>query len=298
MKRPNFFIVGAPRCGTTSMARYLATHPDVFISDPKEPCFFNEDMAFRNVTNMDEYERLFMSADREVVVGEASPLYLYSDAALPNIRRYASEARILVMLRDPISMAQSWHAELLLGQRENVPDFERAWSLQQERHEGKAIPPGSRDHSLLQYGEICRLGEQIERVFDVFPRHQVKVILLDDLKADPRGTYLRVLEFLDVEDDGRDEFPVHNRRKMLRSRTIQSALKGVGSLVRQVGLPTRTGLLAPFYAMNRKPRQHPPPREEFLEKVRHHFAEDVEVLSALIERDLGHWLTGKHRAGF
>lgn len=290
MRQPNFFIVGAPKCGTTSMASYLADHRDVFISDPKEPFFFNDDMEFRDVTEVDEYQRLFAPACNEMAVGEGSTLYMYSRAAVPNLARYAPEARLLVMLRDPVAMVRSWHAHLLYQQQEEVAELDRAWALQDDRRHGKAIPLGCRDPSLLQYAQVCRLGEQLERVLEFFPKHQVEVILLDDLKIDPRGTYLRVLEFLGVEDDGRTDFPVHNRRKDLWSRAAQWALKGVGRLGRRLGLPTRTGLLAPFYAMNRKPWQRPPPDEEFLRKLRLHFAEDVRKLSALIERDLGDWL--------
>src|SRR3954453_5726372 len=88
-RRPTFMIVGAPKCGTTAMYEYLQTHPQVFISDPKEPHFFSEDLgAHRSIFNRKEYDALFSAAGpHHLAVGEASAWYLHSSTALPNVRR-------------------------------------------------------------------------------------------------------------------------------------------------------------------------------------------------------------------
>jgi hypothetical protein len=89
VKRPNFFIVGAPKCGTTSLSEYLRSHPNVFMSSPKEPHFFATDLYPRNPEGIDSvaaYLQLFTDArDQHQVVGEASASYMFSDAAIPAI---------------------------------------------------------------------------------------------------------------------------------------------------------------------------------------------------------------------
>src|SRR4029078_338240 len=97
--RPNLFIVGAPRSGTTALHAYLSTHPDVFMSDPKEPMYWADDLpgAMRSshapVATLDEYLALFAKAEpRHRVIGEASPIYLRSRSAIPRIEAFAPDA--------------------------------------------------------------------------------------------------------------------------------------------------------------------------------------------------------------
>ena len=127
MIKPNFFILGASKCGTTSMARYLAEHPDIFVSDPKEPHFFNTDFANRHTRYIKTYESYFRSASEyHMAVGEASVFYLFSHKAVSNILVYQPKARFVVMLRNPIYMVYSWHSEALQSFGETEADFERS----------------------------------------------------------------------------------------------------------------------------------------------------------------------------
>ena len=103
-RRPNFFIVGAPKCGTTAMTTYLRDHPQIFMPLQKEPHYFAEDYPiFREVWTEKQYLHLFRSADSShLAVGEASVWYLYSDHALPRIKAFAPDARIIVQVRNPV----------------------------------------------------------------------------------------------------------------------------------------------------------------------------------------------------
>ena len=106
MKRPNLFIAGAPKCGTTAMAQYLRTHPAIFFSDPKEPAYWAEDLpAMRRrigITTRAAYESLFSAAtDRHTYLGEGTTLYLYSQTAIKSIMAYQPAARFVVMIRRP-----------------------------------------------------------------------------------------------------------------------------------------------------------------------------------------------------
>src|SRR5580658_6173851 len=116
--KPNFFILGAPKCGTTSLAAWLGRHLAIFIPATKEPNFFNTDdnrEAIYGVATLDAYEALFAAATAaQPAIGEASAFYLSSAVAVANILRYQPNARFIVMLCNPIDMAPALHAELLI----------------------------------------------------------------------------------------------------------------------------------------------------------------------------------------
>jgi sulfotransferase family protein len=151
---PNFFILGAPKCGTTSLARWLGDHPNIFMAPQKEPHFFNTDDR-RGVATLVEYEDLFRNAQREhVAVGEASVWYLSSSQAVRNILQYNPNARFIVMVRNPIEMAPALHGEMLISGLECIKDFSRAWNAQEERRQGLHLPALSWTQRRFLYGDI------------------------------------------------------------------------------------------------------------------------------------------------
>ncbi len=98
---PNLFIVGAPKCGTTAWAEYLGTHPDVFFAKVKDQCFFAHDLPnFRLTRTAADYAGLFAESGQARVIGEASAMYLFSEAAAGAIREHDSAAKILIFLRE------------------------------------------------------------------------------------------------------------------------------------------------------------------------------------------------------
>src|SRR2546429_216975 len=113
---PTFFIVGAPRCGTSSLASYLDAHPRIFMSKPKEPHHFGRDLEIRvrPYASRESYLRLFEGVDADHA-GDASVLYLYSSTAPDEILALNPDARIIIMLRDPLEMIPSLHTRNLLA---------------------------------------------------------------------------------------------------------------------------------------------------------------------------------------
>jgi hypothetical protein len=109
LRKPNFFIIGAAKCGTTSLSVWLGGHPQIFMSSMKEPHFFNNDDR-QAIRTLDDYEALFWSATEEhIAIGEASVWYLSSADAVPAILQYQPEAKFIVMLRNPVEMAPALH---------------------------------------------------------------------------------------------------------------------------------------------------------------------------------------------
>jgi hypothetical protein len=186
------------------------------MSAVKEPHFFNTDDR-RFISTLEAYENLFRGASRSHwAVGEASVWYLSSTEAVRNILEYQPDARFIVMVRNPVEMAPALHAEMLVSGHENVHDFSAAWHYQEERRQGRQLPPLSWARRRFLYGDVCKLGAQLQRLLLTVPASRVLAIVLDDIAADPRGEYLRVLRFLGLKDDGRLDFAIYNKAKKLR----------------------------------------------------------------------------------
>src|SRR5438477_11547979 len=117
MNKPNFFILGAPKCGTTSMAKWLSDHPEIFMSADKELNYYNMDHKRSEIKNYQHYLYFFKKAtEKHKIIGEASVWYLFSKEAVPNILKDSNkEVKFLVMIRNPIQMAYSLHQEHVCG---------------------------------------------------------------------------------------------------------------------------------------------------------------------------------------
>jgi len=290
MRFPDFFIVGAPKCGTTSLVAWLAAHPQIFMAPVKEPHFFNTDDR-QGVTTLADYAALFRAAgDGHAAVGEASVWYLSSAAAIGNILRHRPAARFIVLLRSPVEMAPALHAEMVLSGHENVRDFRRAWDLQDERRAGRCLPPFTWAQRRLQYGEACALGAQMQRLVSVAGRARVLAIVLDDMAADPRQEYRRALRFLGVADDGRQDFPVHNTARALRHPILTRALFVASQVKNRAGLDLHLGLWERLARANTLKASRPPLTAETVQLLRDHFHADIRLLGDILERDLRPWL--------
>lgn len=298
MLAPNFFIVGAPKCGTTALSEYLREHPAVFLSRPKEPNYFAEDLpGIRYATTLREYQRLFQNRKpRHKAVGEASVWYLYSSVALQRIHSYNKDARIIVMLRNPVDMIRSLHGNMLYAFNEDRTDLADAWRLQELRHRGFELPKNCFEPNLLQYAAIGRFSEQVERLLGIFPRNQVYFSILDDWIADARREYQAVLDFLGLPDDGRSFFPKINVQKGHRFQLLGSLLlrppAAARALWKKLRLLTGPSISLPLeyiIRMNSKARSHPPISPEMSQALKTCFARDVVNLGRLIERDFTHW---------
>jgi hypothetical protein len=298
VRRPDLFIVGAPKCGTSALHQYLGDHPRIFMSRKKEPWFFADDLP-RFVTTLEEYTALFSDAtDRHLAVGESSASYLRSNAALHRIRDFSPDARIVVMVRDPVGLVHSYHSQQLLILNEDETDFERAWRLQEDRRRGEHIPRSCRSPRFLLYAEVARLGEQVERLLEIFERRRVKLIVFDDFVSDTRLVYEDVLEFLDVPSDDRRDFPRVNPSQVARSRLLarlgrrppQVLLRPYLRLKKRRGWGD-LGLTVWLNRVNAREVERPPLKTSFRLELIEEFRDDVDRLARLLDRDLSHWQT-------
>jgi len=263
------------------------------MSPVKEPFFFSTDLKrpAKLFHSFKEYERLFAAATKDhIAVGEASTDYLYSETAVPNILEYADSPKFIVMIRNPIHMAHAVHWQMVLGGLEPITSFARAWEIQKERMKGKYIPRLGADPKLYLYGPRCKLGEQLERLFDQVPREQVLVLVLDDVKENPRGEYLKVLKFLGVPDDGREQFPVHNPAQVPRSILSQRGLHLVATVIRRAGFRRPLHISPRLKTWTRVVHPRPSLPLDYRYKLAEYFAEDIKKLEGLLKRDFSMWL--------
>ncbi len=299
-RRPNFFILGAPKCGTTAISEYLRQHERVFVSTPKEPHYFCEDFDYYYAPgerSLDHYLRLYDAADaRHLAVGEASVWYLYSQTAAREIMRFDPDARVIVMVRNPVDLVPSLHSQMSYMLDEREPDVERAWRLQESRARGEGVPSTARVPAFLQYRDAAMLGAQLGRVYDHVPADQVKVLVFDDLRADTGAVYREVLEFLGVPDDGRAEFPRVNENKVHQNAAVArftqrppAPLVAVARGVKRVTGMERLGVLDRVRRSNRQVTRREEISPAFAQELRDTFRDDVRELGDLIGRDLSAW---------
>ena len=223
VNKPDFFIVGAPKCGTTAMNGFLEQHPEIFIPDIKEVHFFGKDLEITKGALRDEsrYLALFGPATREKRLGEASVWYLYSRTAAQEIFEFNPDARIVVMLRNPPEMLYSQHSQFLYNGNEDILDFREALAAEPDRKAGQRVPASAHFAEGLFYSDTVKYAEQLGRYLELFGSERVHVILYDDFRADLPGTYRRLLQFLGVSDDFLPEFAVVNPNKRARSRLLR-----------------------------------------------------------------------------
>jgi len=302
---PDFFVVGAPRCGTTAISKYLAKNPHICFSRPKEPHFFSIIMEEKPDADLQkDYLDLFFPHCNEAVQarGEGSVSYLYYPKAIQRIQQLNPHARFIVMARNPIDMTHSYHARLLAILDEDVEDFATAWSLQEARARGEQLPRHCRTPYLLQYAEIGSIGKHVEELFQTAGRENCHVILFDDFIGDTLDCYRQVLDFIKVDYDGRSEFPPVEVSKFYRYRWLHLLLKRPPMRVvkytlnieqrarRQGKKKSRVKRLRKWLInKNTLVKKQPPLDQAMRQQLREAFATDIEKLGRLLGRDLSHW---------
>jgi hypothetical protein len=319
---PLVCIAGAPRCGTTSLAQFMRAHPDICFSRIKEPHFFSRfdlsalpDDELRLTVTAAYLRRFFRRTGQEAVVAEGSVSYLYAAERMRPLLRLWPNAKFIVMLRDPLELLPSLHRRLLYLGDETINDFAEAWRLNGARAAGRKIPRTCVDPRMLRYDEVGRLGNYLSEFLKVVGRNRCLVILHEDFATDPAAVYRRVQHFIGVRAVEPPEQRIHRAstgyrigwlqrllyrppiitRAILRRTPKQDAVLGVrdrksSSLVR-LARTMRRQLLR----WNRTPALPTLIPGDVTREISELLADDIELLSALIGRNLDHWLGGARR---
>lgn len=301
MNKPNLFLIGAPKCGTTAIAEYLSERQDVFFSKPKEPLFWCPDLGTEphalRAASLAEYEGLFAAADpaRHRIIGEGTTSYLRSPAAIRDSDSYAPEAKYIAILRNPVDVAHAFHMEQLYTGLEKEQDFGTAWADQDRREAEWDAAQDNRPDSLL-YRRIASFAGQIEALFARIPAERRMVLIYDDFRDDPRAVWLQILDFLGLEDDGRTDFSPRNAAHAQRfprlSHFLLAPPKPIAPLVvtlRKTLLAHDNRLVAALKRFLNVKRPRPGLSPELRAHMTASFRPDVDRLEAILGRDLTAW---------
>ncbi len=287
-QKPNLFLVGAPRCGTTSMHSYLGQHPEIFMSQVKEPEMWGQDVRYSRLT-LESYFRLFACAGDEKWLGEASTSYLCSHLAAAQIKEFAPESRILIMLRNPVDVLYSMHKLRYSDGIYRHSDLGAELQAEEERRSrGEESYQGREARILTGYrASLYELGaftNQVERFFNAFDRDNVHVIIFEDLERDTAAVYADTLRFLEVADDFQADLKPLNPLRVSRSRTFQTLTKPLRRIKDLMSLPSFG-----VRRITHKSVRPPPIDPELRIQLTAHFKPEIESLSVLLNRDLMYW---------
>ena len=287
--RPNVFIVGAPKSGTTFMHEFLQAHPAVFMPKWKEPHFFGRDMlpGAHPRLGLKLYLSLYAGSERFRWRGDSSIFYLGSQSAAEEISRFTSEARVIVMLRDPVEMMHALHSQLVYAGYETIIDFERALAAEDDRRRGRRVPAGAWFRDMYFYRHIANYAEHLERYRGVFG-DRVHAIVYDDLRRDPLAVCRGVERFLGIEEVGRVPGIVNANRRIVNKRLHVAAWQALHA-ARVVPRSMRLRIVEALNRVNAPtgPREAMPPATR--ERLSAELAPSVRRLSAALGRDLSGW---------
>ncbi|MCY3575499.1 MAG: sulfotransferase [Chloroflexi bacterium] len=305
--KPNFFIVGAPKCGTTSLHEYLQRHPEVFMPYYKEPHFFGSDLdgsRFRQFrAQPDRYLKLFRDARGQSRIGESSPWYLVSQRAAAEIREYDPATKIIIMLRNPVDMMYSMWSQFRYSGNEQINSFAEALAAESDRRANKRIRRAAHCVTGLQYRHMARFSQQVPRYFAAFGRENVLVLIFDDFRSDTAGAFRGVCEFLDIASDVPMRFDIRNPNKATRWAWLQQIIVSSGFslmlLKDRLSYLATTHTLVPYRYRTRavegviaaytRYEQRSPLTPELRRNLQRELATDIDALSQLLDRDLSHW---------
>jgi len=293
--RPDFFHVGVFKGGSTAIYEALRRHPQIFMPFHKEPLYFGDDLTRRyGRMSLDDYLRLFRDAKPGQHAGEASTWYLYSTSAAREIKEFSPDARILVLLRNPVDVMYAQHNQLMFNAMEPITDFAAALEAEEDRRAGRRLPEWPINVENLFYRHSVRFAEQLERYFEVFGRDRVHVMLFDDLIRDGAGVVRGVLEFLGVDPDLAAPPPTANENRRVKSARVQRlifmprVLMPLAPMLRR--FPLVRSLRTRLLNMNSEAKPRAPMDPALRRQLLDEQAPEVERLGHLIGRDLLAWL--------
>lgn len=285
MQKPNFFIVGAPKCGTTALYRYLDDHPQVLLSDPKEVNYFSkpeleeQNLYYQDFKPKDEkdYLKLFRAVNNTTkIIGEASVSYLYYPKVAERIYRFNPESKIVILLRDPVSRAWSHY---LMDRRLGLVKKEFIEIFHSEMDEDKL--------NFQQYFLLGIYSEQIKRYTELFGLKNVKVILSDDLKSNTKLVIADLYDFLGIEHIDFGNSKTYNTYKEANNKLIKSLYtshffrKTAKRIIPRIILNKISNT---FFETN-----SPKLEGNFRTTLKKYYNKEICNLESLLSRDLSEW---------
>lgn len=300
MALPDFFVIGVPKAGTTALHVALARHPQLFMSDIKEPKFFMCDgppptrggpgdakSLRERIWRREDYEALFAGAPAGTLRGESTPFYLYDPDAQRRLHDAVPNARLIAVLRDPVDRAHSNWTHLWSAGLEPEGDFVAACRREDER----AAAGWAQFWRYLDQG---RYGEQLQRLYARFPREQVLVLRYRQLVDEPISTLDEICAFLGVDIGLVTEVSAANvtthATASLRNRTLSALLRAGAAVERYLPQAAwhRGEAFLSRQIQTEQRRREPLTAAQRAELVPH-FSDDIRLLEDLTGTSFADW---------
>ena len=283
---PNFYVVGAQKCGTTSLYQHLKKHPQVFLPEVKEPAYFSDPpppgaklLYPDSRVTIDYYQGLYRDARGFEAIGDTSPHYLRDADSARRIHEVCPGAKIIVMLRDPVVRAHSAYLMNLLRDFDSAPTFGQALQRDKERNKGSWF-------TAWQYVEAGLYSSQVRRYLDKFGKDQVLVLMFEDLAVRSQELFAQVASHLGVDPGLIDVTSVSEPHNYYRMPRFKTAYRIAGAL----GL--RSKLTSPSFRrlLNRSgllfKTEKPPLDAESRKYLQEIYGPDIAQLEELLGRKL------------
>ncbi len=284
---PDFFILGAGKCGTTSLHGWLGQHSDICMSFPKEPAFFWGEFD----RGMDFYRSTyFKHCKDELLTGDASHLNIYHAHVPARIHSVNQEASFILLVRNPIDRAMSayWHSlrrGKIAGSFADVikANYERVKSGRQALTAKNIKARSGKESVEVPVLDAGYYAEQLERYFEFFPKDRFKIFLMEDMRKDPMGLVRETCEFLGVDTGQCASFDLSPRNQAtplkLRPRNFKQLKANFLSGNKEGSLFTRLS------NMSERPVMAVETRKWLVEHYRAHNKRLAEIFG----RSLEHW---------
>ena len=296
-RRPDLFIVGAPKCGTTAMTRYLEAHPDVFVAERKDLHFFGSDLGFRNRPREPEaaYLARFAAAGSARWACDSSVWYLSSARAAREIDAACPGAHIIAMVRHPVDAMHALWSQLRLNGLgdEDIPSFEDALGAEPDRRQGRRVPPHTPLPSALLYREAVAFSGQLRRFLEVFGADRVRIIVQEEMKSDTAGTMRGVHAWLGIAPDVDVELRRVNTSKAVRSEGLRRVLRATPTGLKDAIPPgLRHALSRQLRRLNSRHADRSPLDPALRARLAAELAPEIARIEAVLGRSVPAW----HRA--
>jgi hypothetical protein len=289
LKKPNFFIVGQVRSGTTTLTNELNQHPDVFIihsGSDKIPAIFGFPPI--KITES-KYLKAFVNVKNERMVGDKCTDYMICSNSAEKIKKFSPDAKIIINLRNPVDCMYSYY-NLLLNSviEENITDFKEALKKESSRLDEEQKHPGTHSYNLF-YKKNVHYYEQIKRYLDNFGEKNVHIRIFEEFVRNPKKSFKEVCNFLEIDSNFEPNFKHSNANRKARNRLIQQmVMKTGGSKLRNI--IRRIPFIRETYNLinlpnSKRDRLDPDLRKKLLIE----FRPEIDKLSKLLKKDLSFW---------
>jgi len=290
---PHFLIVGAPKCGTTSLHFYISQHPDVNTS-PKEIHYFGKDLQYKTKRpKLEEYQNHFSNKGLN---GDASVWYLYSESIFKELKDLGITPKIIILIRNPTEVAYSLHSQNIVDANENELSFESAIKLEEQRKQGLKLPKGVDPPRTVLYKDTCSYFPRIKKFQDEMGTENVWVGLQENLRDTP-DIFLKEMEaFLNLSHFNSYDFTRQNENKTVKSKKINYLIKKAGPV--QIAIfrflipfkSLRKKIVDSIYFGNLEVEKRSKLKSSTKLELQQEFNPEIKKLNNIIEPDISHWI--------